>query len=216
MMASLQQLIQPSPETKSRGPVPREELEETVRRWLEANKRAEEENDWSHLAPMYTDDAEYRWTVGPTEEFVARGKKQIEEWAVGIQMAGFEGWTYPYERVLIDEAQGEVVGLWRQVSPAVRPDGSRVEVAGVGGSWFRYGGDHKWAWQRDFFDLLSVFAAMTEASSLGQLSPVVKKKVRTMAMGGTLPGHEKIRPAGGFGAKLRQGAAFASMVLLGR
>ena len=80
---------------------PREELEEMVARWLEANKKAEQEGNWAkHLGPFYTDDAEYRWNMGPNEEFVARGRRQIEEWALGVQMQGFEDWSYPYDRML--------------------------------------------------------------------------------------------------------------------
>ena len=68
-------------------------------------------------------------------------------------MGGLDGWTYPYQRVLIDDAQGEVLGLWKQVADATRPDGSHYEIAGLGGSWFRYGGNCQWSWQRDFFDV---------------------------------------------------------------
>ena len=56
-------------------------------------------------------------------------------------MGGLEGWTYPYQKVLIDDRQGEVLGLWKQVADATRADGSNYEIAGLGGSWFRYAGD---------------------------------------------------------------------------
>ena len=49
-------------------------------------------------------------------------------------MGGLDGWTYPYQKVLIDEHQGEVIGLWKQVADAKRPDGSPYEVAGLGGA----------------------------------------------------------------------------------
>jgi hypothetical protein len=210
-MFSLPQITHPNPTGW-----PREELEETVRRWLEANQRSEGSKDWAHLAPLYTDDAVYLWTVGPGEEFVARGKKQIEEWAVGEQMAGFEGWKYPYQQVLIDEKQGQVVGFWKQVSPFTRPDGSTIEVAGIGGSWFKYGGNYKWCWQRDFFDLMSVFAAFSEISAQGNLSDPLKKKLYTVARGRPLAGHERLRPKPGVGDRLKQGAAMAKVVLFGK
>ncbi|MEM9068149.1 MAG: nuclear transport factor 2 family protein [Myxococcota bacterium] len=196
---------------------PRAELEEMVERWLEANRRAEETGDWvTHLAPCYAEDAEYRWTVGPGEEFVALGKKQIEEWAIGVQMDGFQGWTYPYESVLIDEKQGAVVGFWRQVSPFRRADGSTIEVSGIGGSWFRYGGNQTWSWQRDFFDLMSVFSALSEINAQGDLHPVIKKKIQTMAQGKALAGHERVRPPLTIADRLKQGAALARVALLGR
>ncbi|MEI6201944.1 MAG: hypothetical protein WCP68_08345, partial [Enhydrobacter sp.] len=41
-----------------------------------------------------------------------------------------------------DDQLGEVIGLWKQV--ATKPDGGTYEVAGIGGSWFRYGGNFQW------------------------------------------------------------------------
>ena len=81
---------------------PRAELEEMVERWLQANRDAEQEGNWpKYLGAMYTEAAEYRWNIGPNEEFVARSRKEIEEWALGVQMEGFEEWRYPYHRILI-------------------------------------------------------------------------------------------------------------------
>ena len=82
---------------------PREELEEMVERWLEANRRAEKAGDWQPMAELYTDDAEYSWNTGPNERFMARGREQIREWALGTEMQGLDGWNYPYVKVLIDE-----------------------------------------------------------------------------------------------------------------
>ena len=153
---------------------PRKELEEMVERWLEANKQSEQEGDWiKHLGAMYTDDAEYSWNMGPNREFIARGRKEIEDWALGAHMEGFEKWRYPYEKIIIDDQQGEIIGIWRQVAPVKRADGSEYEVAGVGGSWFRYGGDFKWCWQRDFFDLGNVKTMFMELAADGQLDASV-------------------------------------------
>ena len=72
-----------------------------------------------------------------------------------IRIDGFsdERWHQIIKGVDLTLHRGEVMGLWRQIAPFTRPDGSPYEIAGVGGSWFRYGGDYKWEWQRDFFDL---------------------------------------------------------------
>ena len=43
------------------------------------------------------------------------------------------------------------------------------EIAGTGGSWFRYAGNFQWCWQRDFFDHMNagvVFGAMAKAQKL--------------------------------------------------
>ena len=105
---------------------PRAELEEMVERWLEANRQGEAKKDWRHMADLYTEDATYGWNVGPNDEFMAVGREEIREIALGLEMAGLEGWTYPYQKVLIDDQQGEVIGLWKQVADATRSDGTEL------------------------------------------------------------------------------------------
>lgn len=196
---------------------PRAEMEEMGERWLEANRQAEATGDWiTHLGAMYHDDAVYRWNIGPNEEFVAVGKHEIEQNAVGIQMEGFDGWSYPYDRYVIDTEIGEMVGFWRQVAPVKRADGSEIVVTGCGGSWFQYGGDFKWRWQRDFFDLGNVFVAFGEVAALGGLSDAVKSKIHRMARGETLAGHVTLRPKPKLSGKLQQGVALAKIALLGK
>ncbi len=193
---------------------PRAELEAMVARWLVANRNAEQEGNWAkHLGPLYTDNAEYRWNIGPNEEFVARSREEIENWALGVQMAGFEEWRYPYHRILIDEQLGEVIGLWRQVSPALREDGSPYEVAGIGGSWFRYGGHYQWEWQRDFFDLGNVKALFFELAADGKLDPAVKRKLSQLAKGRLLPGHERLRNPPSLFKKIKGLIALLGIVL---
>jgi hypothetical protein len=196
----------------------RDELERMVEVWLQANRRAEAEGDWKkHLGPLYTEDAEYIWNIGPNEEFVARGQKEIEDWALDYQMQGFEGWSYPYENVLIDEKKEEVVAFWRQVAPVSRTDGTPYQVSGTGGSWFRYGGDQKWSAQRDFFDFRNVMSLFLELAADGHLSPAVKRKIQQVAWGKALPGHRPIRAGGtNFGRKLKGQLALARIAVLGR
>ena len=46
--------------------------------------------------------------------------------------------AYPYQKVIIDDKIGEIVGFWKQV--ATDPDdadGTEREIYGIGGSWFR-------------------------------------------------------------------------------
>ena len=165
----------------------RAEMEDTVARWLEANRVAQQTRDWRGLADLYTDDATYGWNVGPHEEFMAVGIEEIRAVALGSEMVGLEGWRYPYERVLIDDRQGEVVGFWRQVSDATRPDGTPYEVAGIGGSWFGYAGGGRWKWQRDFFDLGNVTALFIEMFKADTLSDGMRRRMEAAA--GTMPGH---------------------------
>jgi hypothetical protein len=170
---------------------PRAELEEMVRRWLKANEDAEAAGDWKPMAEFYTKDAEYTWNLGPNEDFVAKGRDQIRDWCLGTEMEGLEGWEYPYDKVLIDEKQGEIVAFWRQVAPGSRADGSRYEARGIGGSWFRYAGNYQWGWQKDFFDFGNVMALFMELIQDGKLSASMQKRIDLVMAGELAPGHVK-------------------------
>jgi hypothetical protein len=166
-------------------------MEEMMRRWLDANVKAEAAGDWKPMADFYTEDAEYSWNLGPTEDFIARGREEIRAWVLGTEMEGLEGWEYPYEKVVIDPEQGEVVAFWRQVAPAKRADGTSYEVRGVGGSWFRYAGNYQWDWQRDFFDFGNAMALFMELIQAGKLSPAMQRRIERVMAGEVPPGHVK-------------------------
>jgi len=168
---------------------PREELEEMMQRWLDGNRRAVSEEDWRPLAEMYTEDATYGWNIGPHEEFMAVGREEIRDIALGLEMGGLDGWTYPYQRVLIDDRQGEIIGLWKQVADTRRQDGTTFEVAGIGGSWFRYAGNWQWSWQRDFFDVGNATSLFIEMIKADALSEGMKRRMERAASGELLPGH---------------------------
>jgi hypothetical protein len=165
------------------------ELAEMVERWLEANRRAQQAGDWTGLADWYTADATYGWNLGPSEDFMAVGRDEIRDVAVGLEMGGLDGWTYPYQKVLIDPEQGEVVGFWKQVAGAGRPGGGRYEVPGIGGSWFRYGGSYRWSWQRDFFDVGNATALFGEMIRDGTLSEGMRGRMDRALSGRPQPGH---------------------------
>ena len=148
-----------------------EEIRQHLDNWVAANRSAGEKDEgWDRMYKFYTEDALYSWNYGPEYEFVARGHEQLKEWAFGSEMAGLDGWRYPYIRTLIDPEKGEVVVFWRQQAPVDDPDtGKPYEIVGTGGSWFRYAGTGKWCWQRDWFDLgnaTSCFIKMMENKHL--------------------------------------------------
>ena len=99
---------------------PREELEEMMERWLQANRDCEAAGDWKPLADLFTEDATYGWNYGPETDFMAVGRQEITDIAVGIEMGGLDGWVYPYQQILIDEKAGQVVGFWKQVATSTR------------------------------------------------------------------------------------------------
>jgi hypothetical protein len=164
---------------------PREELEEMMQRWTQANAESGRGGDWSRMAGFFSEDALYTWNNGGKYEFVARGRDQIRDWAFGTEMSGLAGWSYPYIRVLIDDVQGEVVGFWRQIAPVNRPDGTPYEVVGTGGSWFRYAGNYQWSWQRDFFDHANAGACFLEMLKNDRLSEGMQDRLKK---GSKMPG----------------------------
>lgn len=166
-----------------------EELSEMVQRWTRANRQAEEARDWRPMADLYTEDATYGWNLGPNEEFMVVGRTQIRDIALGLEMGGLDGWRYPYQKILIDPVQGEVVGFWKQIADSSRADGSTYEVRGIGGSWFRYGGDWKWSWQRDFFDVGNATALFVEMIKADALSEGMRRRMDRAASGELPPGH---------------------------
>jgi hypothetical protein len=170
------------------GKYPRAELDEMVDRWVAENKRCEQLGDWRPLAQMYTADATYGWAYGPKQTFMAIGRDEIRDIALGLEMQGLEGGEYPYQQFVVDEGSGDVIGLWKQVSSAKRPDGSNYSVAGIGGSWFRYGGDFQWSWQRDFFDFSCVTALFAEMMGADALSDGMKKRIERSISGEPQPG----------------------------
>ena len=167
---------------------PRDELEEMVRRWVAANNEAGRTGDWSKMAQFYTEDALYTWNNGAQWEFAARGRLEIADTVFGSEMAGLEHWVYPYVRTLIDDQKGEVLGIWRQIAPDRDADGNPYEIAGTGGSWFRYSGGFQWSWQRDFFDHMNAAAVFGAMAKAGDLKPAMLER---MKKGSSQPGWVK-------------------------
>ena len=170
-------------------PFPREELDAMVEHWLDQNRRCEEAGDWRPLAELYTEDATYGWNLGPGQDFMAVGRDEIRDLALGTEMGGLDGWTYPYQSILVDERGGEVVGFWKQVAGVRRPDGTPYEVPGIGGSWFRYAGNRRWSWQRDWFDLGNVTAVFVEMMKADVLSDGMRRRLERAASGERPPGY---------------------------
>ena len=176
--------------------LPREQLEDFAQRWLDVNRRAERNGDWTPLAEFYADDATYGWNIGPKEDVMCVGKEQIRDIALGLEMGGLEGWTYPYQKVLIDEKIGEVVGFWKQV--ALIGEGAEVEqreIYGIGGSWFRLNGQGLIEWQRDFFDFGHVQKLYLKLMEQGKLSKGMQERIERSLAGEELPGYYPIGQA---------------------
>jgi hypothetical protein len=68
------------------------------------------------------------------------------------------------------------------------PDGNPYEIAGTGGSWFRYAGNQQWGWQRDFFDHGNAGVVFGMMAKHGQLTP---KMIERMKKGSNMAGWVK-------------------------
>jgi hypothetical protein len=165
----------------------RQELEDWVERWLEANRVCEQKGDWKPLADFYTQDATYGWNIGPKEDVMCVGRDEIRDVALGLEMEGLENWVYEYQKVLVDEKLGKIVGFWKQI--VNKTDGSQDEIYGIGGSWFRLDSDSKIEWQRDFFDFGHVSKMFMNLIESGDLSEGMQRRIERSAAGEKLPGY---------------------------
>jgi hypothetical protein len=172
----------------------RQAMEQHWQRWLDANRAAEHTLDWARLADFYAEDATYGWMYSPDEHFMAVGREQIREYALGTEMAGLDGWHYDYVAVVMDERTGMVVGFWRQRAGIADGSGREYEILGIGGSWFGYragdGGELEFAWQRDWFDLGSTAHTFVQIAASGRApQPLLD---RMSQHGPSRPGHYRL------------------------
>jgi hypothetical protein len=165
----------------------REQLDDWVERWLQANKDSEAAGDWTNLADFYTEDATYGWNIGPKEDVMCVGKAEIRDVALGLEMEGLDNWVYEYQKVLVDEKQNEIVGFWKQI--VHKTDGTDDEIYGIGGSWFRLNEDLLIEWQRDFFDFGHVAYMFGKLISSGDLSEGMQNRIQRSVAGEKLPGY---------------------------
>jgi hypothetical protein len=167
--------------------LPREHLDKWVEQWLETNRECERKGDWKPLADFYTDDATYGWNIGPKEDVMCVGKDEIRDVALGLEMEGLENWVYEYQKVLVDDKLGEVVGFWKQI--VKKTDGTQGEIYGIGGSWFRLNSDLLIEWQRDFFDFGHVAYMFGQLIGSGDLSEGMQKRIQRATAGEKVPGY---------------------------
>ena len=173
----------------------RDELEEFWDSWLRVNREGEAQGDWRVLADWYAVDATYGWMYSPDEHFMAVGRDQIRDWAIGIEMDGLDGWHYDYVATVIDEKNAMVVGFWKQRSGILDESGKEYEILGIGGSWMGVErqtsgpdeGQLKFAWQRDWFDMPSTAHTFLQIIEAGKAPDTLLKRMSVTGLG--VPGH---------------------------
>lgn len=178
----------------------RAEIEEFWESWLEINREAERTGDWRVMAEHYAEDANYGWMYSHDEHFMAVGRDQIRDWAIGIEMDGLDGWHYDYVCTMIDEKKSMVLGFWKQRSGITNDEtGEEYEILGLGGSWFGVerqtsgpdAGEIKIAWQRDWFDMPSTAHTFMEIIKAGKAPDTLLKRMSVAGHG--VPGHYHLK-----------------------
>ena len=177
----------------------RAEIEEFWATWLDINRKVEASGDWRPMAEWYAEDATDGWMYSPDEHFMAVGRDQIRDWAIGIEMDGFDGWHYDYVCTMIDEQKSMVLGFWKQRSGIIDDaTGKEYEILGLGGSWFGLkrcqgadghpdNGQVKIEWQRDWFDMPSTAHTFMEILKAGKASERLLERMKVTGHG--VPGH---------------------------
>ena len=152
----------------------REEMEEMMRRWMAVHDKAEHEGNLRHLADFYTEDLQNGWDT-PNGKYEFNGRDAVRETCVGAAMDPYKGWTYPYDKIVIDETRGEAFCTWWQVPPGApkRDDGSEMKV--IGASWFKYGGDYQWSEQLDIYHYTTITNPIKECVAKGILKEMPKR-----------------------------------------
>lgn len=174
----------------------RAEIEEFWDSWLAVNREAERIGDWRIMAEHYAIDATYGWMYSPNEQFMAVGRDQIRDFAIGIEMDGLDGWHYDYQASVIDEKNKMIVGFWKQKSGIIDDaTGQEFEILGIGGSWFGVerqtegadAGQLKFAWQRDWFDMPSTAETFVNIIKAGKAPDTLLKRMSVTGL--EVPGH---------------------------
>ena len=177
--------------TSSSADLSRAEIEEFWDSWLAINREVERTGDWRPMADWYAEDANYGWMYAPDEHFLAVGRDQIRDWAIGIEMDGLDGWHYDYVCSVIDEQKAMVIGFWKQRSGIIDDrTGKEFEIVGIGGSWFglkRTAEGIKIDWQRDWFDMPSTAQTFMEILSANKAPDTLLKRMSVTGHG--VPGH---------------------------
>ena len=137
-----------------------DEVRSLFDRWIEDNKRCEAERNWSRLADYFAVDAVYQYTMGAGGLRVARGRDKIRRLVMERDMEGFDGWTFPYEWVVIDGSR--VMTKWWNQAPVSHEDGTPYRVIGV--SCIELNNDLEIQTMHDCFDLAALLEMVREVN----------------------------------------------------
>ena len=137
------------------------------------------------MAEWYAEDATYGWMYSVDEHFMAVGRDQIRDYAIGIEMDGLDGWHYDYQCTMIDERrhgrrllEAAVGHPRRRAARSTRSSASAAR--GSASSARPRGADDgliKFAWQRDWFDMPSTAHTFMEIVKAGKAPDTLLKRM---------------------------------------
>ena len=130
-----------------------QEVRDLMDRFVATSRKGDRERDWAPLADFYAEDAIYRYTMGKAGMRVAQGRDEVRRLVMMRDMAGFDGWEFPYEWLLVDG--DKVITKWWNQAPARREDGSPYRI--VGNSNIRVNNDLLIQEMHDNFDAEALF-----------------------------------------------------------
>ncbi len=179
---------------------PRSELEEMMGRWLDLNRRCEETArlgaDGRHVhrgRHLRVERRSERRVHGRRPRRDPRVRPRHRDG--GTRAAG----PTPTSECSSTRRRARSSGCGSRSPTRRRSDGSHYEIAGLGGSWFRYAGGFRWSWQRDFFDVGNATATFVEMIGADALSPGMQQRIEQAA---GAPGTTGRRHAGRLGKAL--------------
>lgn len=156
-----------------------EELEQFAKKIQDVMTDARENGNYSSaFEQVFTDDAFYRWGLGPMlPDFMANGKDEILKVALGAEMSGTDGWKYPWLESYIDDEQGIICYRWYMESPWEKPDGSFYRSAGYGYTAHWYAGNMLSSRQEDWCESDPLNYTHAEGFANGMANEAMRQKV---------------------------------------
>ena len=156
--------------------LPREELDDWVERWLEANRDCREHGRLEAAGRLLHRRRHLRLEHRP------QGRRDVRRPRRDPRRRAGSGDGRPGELGLRVPEGAHRRQAWARSSASgsrssTSRDGTQDEIYGIGGSWFRLNGNLKIEWQRDFFDFGHVSKMFVKLIESGDLSAGMQKRI---------------------------------------
>ena len=151
------------------------------------------------------DNVVYEWALGPTlPAYIANGKDAVMRNALGAEMAGVDGWKYPWGDYWVDPEKGVLIYNWKMISPWERSDGTFYAANGYGYSFHTYAGNGRTKHKTDICESQMLQYCHAEGVAGGFANEAMREKVKmrrtreTMALENWIEHLEELREEYGY------------------